>query len=76
MTQLVTSVFTIPFDPRQETFHDEQLQYVLKRRRVKSVTSEFVQKDGKVCWRITVQYERVLRGPKRRDALDKGDRSR
>jgi len=56
-------IFTIPFDPRQEVFADEELQQFLLNKRVTTLRPEFFQTRGKAYWCVFVEYESVWETP-------------
>ncbi len=57
-------IFTIPFDPEKELFHDEQLVEFLLNKRIFRLCPEFFQKDGSAYWTVFVEYETVIGGDK------------
>lgn len=53
-------VFTIPFDPQHNVFHDEELSKFLLNKQVTALRPEFFQRNGEPFWTIFIEYESVL----------------
>ncbi|MCP4398574.1 MAG: hypothetical protein GY801_14915, partial [bacterium] len=53
-------LFTIPFDPKQELFQDEELRAFLLNKQIKTLRPEFFQANGKAYWSIFAEYENVF----------------
>ncbi len=53
-------LFTIPFDPKQELFQDEELRAFLLNKQIKTLRPEFFQTNGKAYWSIFAEYENVF----------------
>lgn len=64
-------MFAVPFDARQESFHDEELQKFLLNKQVKTIRPEFFHQNGRAYWTIFIEYELVLKdAPRNANALD------
>ena len=53
-------ILTVPFDPNQEIFRDEDLSRFLINKRIKKLCPEFFHLDGCAYWTVFVDYETVL----------------
>ncbi len=53
-------LFTIPFDPKQELFQDEELRAFLLNKQIKTLRPEVFQANGKAYWSIFAEYENVF----------------
>lgn len=53
-------IMTIPFDPKQKGFSDEDLSKFLLNKEVTSVRPEFFQRNGEAYWTLYIEYENVL----------------
>ena len=66
-------IFTMAFDPRQESFPDEELCAFLLNKQVSMIRSEFFITNGKPYWTVLVQFETVVSQEKHALAdLDEG----
>ncbi len=57
---MAVRVFTIPFDPQQGIFHDEEVSKFLLNKQVSSLRPEFFLRNGEAFWTIFIEYECVL----------------
>lgn len=50
-------IFTVPFDPKKQVFHDEELRGFLLNKRVTAIRPEFFQSAGQAFWSVFVEYD-------------------
>ena len=68
-------MFAVPFDARQEIFHDEELQKFLLNKQVKSIRPEFFHQNGQAYWTIFIEYDLMLKAaPRDANVLDEPQR--
>jgi superfamily II DNA helicase RecQ len=52
-------IFTVPFDPENEVFQDEDLRKFLLNKRVRALRPEFFQLHDRAYWSVFVEYDVV-----------------
>ena len=57
---MAVRIITLPFEPHQGIFQDEDLTRFLLNKHVKDLRPEFFQMDGHAYWTVFVNYENVL----------------
>lgn len=53
-------IFTIPFDPVNQIFSDEELRKFLLNKHVKRMQTEFFKMDQNAYWTVFIEYDPVL----------------
>jgi superfamily II DNA helicase RecQ len=53
-------IFTVPFDPKQQGFQDEDLRAFLSNKRVTKIRPRFFQVNGQAFWSVFVEYDSLL----------------
>ena len=67
-------ILTIPFDPANALFHDEELNRFLLNKHVEAMQAEFFMIDAKAFWSVFVRYEPLLAEEDKRSADELDDR--
>ena len=64
---MAVCIYTIPFEPGKEVFHDEELARFLLNKTVRNMKPEFFISNGRPYWTVFIEYDTLLS-----DVTDKG----